>query len=114
MFGIVEPRVKRRTGGGISCSAERNEDSRFLFRGIVDFLARGGFVGLVMEMKKGPDDAIDLANEAVALADLGNHRAALKKYRPLLADLRKNGDDVNAVRLHLLTINCHAMLREVS
>ena len=77
-------------------------------------MARGGFVGLVIEMKKGPDNGINLASEAAALADLGNHRAALAKFRPALAALRKMGDDMNAVSVHLNIIACHAGLQEVS
>ena len=77
-------------------------------------LARGGFLGSAIEMKKGPDDGINLANEAVALADLGNHRAALAKFTPALAALQLNGDDVNAVHIHLLMIKCHVVLHEVS
>jgi hypothetical protein len=80
----------------------------------IDFLARGGFVGLVIEMKKGPDDAIDLANEAAALANLGNHRPALEKFTPILAALQKHGDGVDAVGVHLNIIACHAGLQEVS
>ena len=69
---------------------------------------------MVIEMKKGPDDAIDLENEAAALMRLGNYRAALAKYRPALAASQKNGDDVNAVDVHLMMIACHAALQEVS
>ena len=85
----------------------------FLF-GKIDFLARGGFDGLVVEMKKGPDDGIVLKDEGVALVKLGNYRAALAKYRPALAALRKMGDDKNAVNVHLMMITCHAALQEVS
>ena len=80
----------------------------------VDFWARGGFVGLVIEMKKGPDDAIDLSNEAVGLITLGKHRPALEKFTPILAALRLNGHDADAVSVHLNIIACHAGLQEVS
>ena len=80
----------------------------------IDFLARGGFVGLVIGMKKGADDGIVLMNEGVALLDLGNYSAALAKYKPALADLRTNGDEANAIRAHLMMIGCHAGLEEVS
>ena len=113
-FGTVELNARKRTGSATRCSAERrNEELRFLFGESIS-LARGGFVGLAIEMKKGPDDGINLANEAVALADLGNHHAALAKFTPALAALQLNGDHVNAVHIHLLMIRCHVVLHEVS
>ena len=113
-FGTVDPRARRRTGSAISCSVERrNEELRIFISGI-DFLARGGFVGLVIGMKKGPDDAAVLINEALSLANLGNPGAALGKFRPILAALWKKGDGVDAVGVHLNIIACHAALQEVS
>ena len=77
-------------------------------------MARGGFIGLVIEMKKGTDDACVLANEAIALAKLGKHRDALAKFRPALADQQTSGDDAGAVHIHFMMIKCHAALQEVS
>ena len=65
-------------------------------------------------MKKGPDDGIKLANEAVALVDHGSYREALDKMRPALAALQQNGDEANVVTVHLTMIKCHAGLQEVS
>ena len=84
----------------------------FLFRGI-DFLARGGFVGLVIEMKKGADDWIGLMNEADNLYELGNFRAARAKYRTALAASQLNGDEANVVHVRLMMIRCHSGLEEV-
>jgi hypothetical protein len=78
------------------------------------FLGCGGLVGLVIEMKKGPDDVKVLRKEATALVDLGSYREALDKMRPALAALQTNGDDVNVVNVHRMMIFCHAALEEVS
>ena len=77
-------------------------------------MARGGFVGSAIEMKKGSVDVGNLGNEAIALYDLGNYQAALAKFRPALAASQKNGDDAKVVDFHLMTITCHMGLREVS
>ena len=77
-------------------------------------MARGGFVGLAIEMKKGPGDVEALRTEASALVKLGNYRPALEKYRPALAALQLNGDDVNALDVHFMMIRCHEALHEVS
>ena len=68
---------------------------------------------MVIEMKKGADDGIVLMNEGVALASLGNYRAALAKFKPALAALRENGDEEDAVDIHLMMIRCHQALEEV-
>ena len=65
-------------------------------------------------MKKGPDDAAVLISEALSLANLGRYRAALAKFRPILAASQKNGDGVDSVSVHLSIIACHAKLQEVS
>ena len=65
-------------------------------------------------MKKGADDGIVLMNEGVALGNLGNYSAALAKLKPALAALRKNGDEANAVNIHLMMLKCHAGLEQVS
>ena len=92
---------------------ERNEELRFFIRGI-GFLARGGFVGLVIEMKKGADDVKVLMNEASALFGLGNYRAALEKLKPALAASHTSRDEANAVNVHLRMLRCHAGLEQVS
>ena len=76
-------------------------------------MARGGFVGSVTEMKKGPDDGIVLLKEVDALLALGNYRPALQKLKPALAASQTNGDDVGVVNVRLLIIACHARLQEV-
>ena len=73
-----------------------------------------GSSGRVIEMKKGPDDGIDLAKEAIALLRLGNYSAALTKFRPVLAASQRNGDDAKVVDFHLMIISCHIGLHEVS
>ena len=77
-------------------------------------MARGGFVELAIEMKKGSVDVGNLGNEAMALYDLGNYRGALAKLRPALVVSQRNGDDAKVVDSHLMTISCHLGLREVS
>ena len=105
--------ARRKTRSNV-CAGRRNEESRFEELNSTDFLARRGFVGLAIGMKKGPDDGIKLANEATALVNLGSYREALEKYRPALAVLQTNGDDFNVVTVHLMMIKCHAGLQEVS
>jgi hypothetical protein len=82
--------------------------------GKIHFLARGGFVGLVIVMMKGADNFEALRIEAAALYGLGDYRAALAKLRPALAASQKNGDYVNAVCVLLMMIRCHEALHEVS
>ena len=65
-------------------------------------------------MKKGADDVRRLEDEAAALLNLGNYDAALAKFRTALAASQTNRDDVNAIGIHLLMINCHVALEEVS
>ena len=65
-------------------------------------------------MKKGAADGIVLMNEAEALANLGKYDAALAKFRPALAALQQNGDDVNFVTAYLMMIICHNGLEKVS
>ena len=77
-------------------------------------LARGGFLGSVIEMKKGPDDVSVPVEEAMALNKLGKYRLALAKFRPALATLQTNGDNADAVDVHLMMIRCHDALEEVS
>ena len=81
---------------------------------VIDFLARGGFVGLVIGMKKGPDVGMALMDEAAGLVNLGKLREALAKLRPALAALQTSGNDVHAVHVRLMMINCHTGLQEVS
>ena len=104
--------VRRTIGSDRSCSAEM-KNCDFLFGKSIS-LARGGFVGSVIEMNKGPDDVSVLIEEALALDKLGNYRPALAKFRPALAALQTNGNDADAVDVHLLMIRCHAGLHEVS
>ena len=72
-----------------------------------------GIVGLLIEMKKGVDVEA-LINEAEALLNLGNHRAALTKFRPALAALQRSGDDEYSIATRLMMIRCHGTLEEVS
>ena len=88
--------------------------SKSNFRAKIDFLARGGLVGLVIEMKKGADDVKDLITEAAALINLGDYRAGLSKLEPALVALQTNGDEAVVVTIHLTIIFCHAALEEVS
>ena len=70
-------------------------------------MARGGFAELLIEMS-------GLKYEAAASFELGNYRVALSKFKSALAVSQKNGDQVDAVDVHLLMIRCHEALHEVS
>jgi hypothetical protein len=105
--------ARRKTRSNV-CAGRRYEESRFEELNSTDFLARRGFVGLAIEMKKGPDNGLVLAEKAIALVNNGNYRAALEKYRPALAALQTNGDEADVVKVHLMMFSCLTGLQEVS